>query len=266
MIILLGIIQGIAEFLPISSTAHLILFPYFFNYSDPGLSFDIMLHLGTLLAILVCFWQEWWGVIYGFLRIIKNRRVKDIKDKQIFYIAIGSVPAAVLGFIFNDYASTYLRQPILIALMLVIFGIILYLTDTYSKHTKTRLNLHWQQALIIGFGQALAIIPGVSRSGATISAGRLLGLEREEATKFSFMLSAPIIFGAVMSYIANQRFGIFDANSIVGLTVSFVTAMVAIKWILGYLKTADFTLFIWYRFILAGIIVIIFILKNNYLV
>ncbi|PIX31124.1 UDP-diphosphatase, partial [Candidatus Berkelbacteria bacterium CG_4_8_14_3_um_filter_33_6] len=133
-------------------------------------------------------------------------------------------------------------------------------------HTKTRLNLHWQQALIIGFGQALAIIPGVSRSGATISAGRLLGLEREEATKFSFMLSAPIIFGAVMSYIANQRFGIFDANSIVGLTVSFVTAMVAIKWILGYLKTADFTLFIWYRFILAGIIVIIYILKNNYLV
>ncbi len=263
MIILLGIIQGIAEFLPISSTAHLVLVPYFFNYTDPGLSFDIMLHFGTLLAILIFFWKDWWGVLYGLLRILKNRRVKDIKDKQIFYIAIATLPASVLGYIFDNFVTTYFRQPLIIASMLVSFGVVLYLSDKYSKQTKTRLNLHWQQALIIGFGQALAIIPGVSRSGATISAGRLLGLNREEATRFSFMLSAPIIFGASLSHIVSQGFGIFNTNSIIGLTVSLLTAIVAIKWILNYLKKADFTIFIWYRFILAITIVIVYMIKQK---
>ncbi|TSC93580.1 MAG: undecaprenyl-diphosphatase [Candidatus Berkelbacteria bacterium Licking1014_85] len=256
--ILLGIIQGIAEFLPISSTAHLILAPYFFNFPDPGLSFDIMLHLGTLLAIIVFFWRDWFKIFYGFLRIVKNRRVKHIVDKQIFYLACATIPAAILGYALDDWADTIFRKPLIIAIMLFVFAIILYISDKYSDSTKTRLNLHWQQALIIGCAQAFAIIPGVSRSGATISAGRFLGLSRTEASKFSFLLSAPIILGAALGHLKNNGFSnLLTINTLMGFLASFIFATFAIKWLLGYVNKHSFGLFVWYRIILAGIILIL---------
>src|SRR4030042_4949683 len=198
---ILGIIQGSTEFWPISSTAHLAIFPWFFAWQDPGLAFDVALHLGTLIAIIVFFWRDWFSILRPENRIL------------LWFILVGTIPGAIAGYFLNSYAETALRAPVIIAASLIVFAAILYLADQYGKRFDEIRHLSWAKAILIGIAQAIAIIPGVSRSGITISAGLFSGLKRTEAAKYSFMLSAPIMLGAgVFKAGELWNLGIVDGN------------------------------------------------------
>jgi len=245
--ILLGIVQGLTEFLPVSSTAHLILFPWFFGWSGvvDTLTFDIALHTGTLTALLFYFWRDWTALF--------------LKRKKIFgMIVLASIPAGVAGFFLNDVAEKYLRNPFLISMMLVAVGIIMLASEKAKKYKdieKTGLK----DAIIIGIAQAIAIIPGVSRSGITISAGLSRGLKREESARFSFLLSTPIIAGATMLHLKK----LFSAQEnydlqlfALGLITSSLTGFLTIKFLLNFLKKYPLHVFVFYRFLLAIVIII----------
>jgi len=251
-----GLVQGITEFLPISSTAHLILLPYFFHWQDPGLTFDIFLHLGTLIAIIIFFAKDWVG-------IFKN------KHKLLGLIVVACIPAAILGYIFEGKIETSLRSPLLIAGTLAAFGLVIYLVDSLMKHTQKLKDMNYLQSILIGFGQSLALIPGISRSGATMTAGIALGFKRKTAAKFSFLIATPIMLGATIFKAKDlasipvtnwfNGFGIIAA--VAGFIVALISGYLAIKYLLKYLERGSFTPFVIYRIILAIIIVIVYILK-----
>lgn len=244
--IILGIVQGITEFFPVSSTAHLILFPWFFNWNGEvdTLTFDIALHAGTLIALFVCFWRDWIDMVFK-------------KQKQLIIILFGSVPAGIAGLFLNEYAKTVLREPLIICIMLVSVGILMLISEKSNQHKRLE-TIGIKDALAIGIAQAVAIIPGVSRSGITISAGLFRGLERESSARFSFLLSTPIIAGASMLHFKefledskNYNIELFA----VGLIVSAVTGFIAIKFLLNFLKRYPLNLFVYYRFLLSVIII-----------
>jgi undecaprenyl-diphosphatase len=250
--IVLGIVQGFTEFLPVSSTAHLILFPWFFNWSGEvnTLTFDIALHAGTLLALLLCFWRDWMDLI--------------LRKQRIFLlIVVASIPAGIAGFFLNDLAEHTLRSPLLISVMLVVVGFVMLITDKAYKYRNIQ-NTNMGDAITIGIAQAIAIIPGVSRSGITISAGLFRGFEREASARFSFLLSTPIIAGATVLHFRkaiNQ--GSHDLQLFaVGLITSFVTGFIAIKFLLHFLRRHPLDLFVYYRFILAVVIIATIWLKG----
>lgn len=263
--IILGIVQGIGEFLPISSSAHLIFFRDILGIgsgmSDSvALTFDVALHLGTLLAIILFFFND-------FITIIKEGFTKGLttsNGKLMWYIVIATIPAALAGFLFEDIVDGFFRKSyVLIALALIIMGIIIYAVDYYFKRDKKLESLSFKDIILIGLGQSLALIPGFSRSGTTIAVARSRGLEREDAAKFSFYLSVPIVLGAVvLMFLKNDVTSLLASDLhifITGILVSFVTGLICIKFLLQYLKTNDFKIFMWYRillglFILATII------------
>ncbi len=246
-ILILGLVQGLTEFLPISSTAHLILLPWFFRFPDPGLIFDIALHLGTLLAIVIYFWREW-------REIIMTRR------PLLIFILIATIPGIIFGGLLESKAETIFRAPLLLAVTLAVFGLILWLVDKKIGHLGDLGNLDKKKALFIGLWQALAIIPGVSRSGATMTAGLLVGLKREAAVKFSFLLSAPIIFGSVSvgfyKLVSRGGESIGAWSFIIGTFASFMAGLLAINFLLNFVKTRSFLPFVIYRLILAAAIIV----------
>jgi undecaprenyl-diphosphatase len=250
---ILGIVQGLTEFWPISSTAHLAIFPWFLHWHDPGLAFDSALHIGTLFAIIIFFWTDWISIFRP-----ENRRI-------LWFIIIGTIPAIIAGYFLSNYAETVLRAPAIIAVMLVSFGIVLYLADQYGKRFDEIQHLSWAKAIGIGLAQAIAIIPGVSRSGVTISAGLFSGLERRQAAKYSFMLSAPAILGAGI-FSAKDLFlrGLIDSGWVaisVGFITSLIAGFLAIRFLLRFLETRGFGIFIWYRFVLAIAIILLAIYR-----
>ncbi|MCX6811207.1 MAG: undecaprenyl-diphosphate phosphatase [Candidatus Berkelbacteria bacterium] len=252
-----GLVQGIAEFLPISSTAHLILIPYFFHWKDPGLSFDVFLHLGTLIAIIYFFAKDWFGIF------------KEKKYKLLALIIIACIPAAILGYAFESKIEISLRSPLLIASTLAIFGLIIYLVDRLIKHTQKLKNMNYWQSILIGLGQSLALIPGISRSGATMTAGIALGFKRRTAAKFSFLIATPIMLGATIfrakdlsSLPINDWFNGFSLfAAIIGFLAALISGYLSIKYLLKYLSHGSFTPFVIYRIVLAIIIIIFYILK-----
>ncbi len=250
--IVLGIVQGFTEFLPVSSTAHLILFPWFFNWSGEvnTLTFDIALHAGTLLALLLCFWKDWIDLI--------------LRKQRIFLlIVVASIPAGIAGFFLNDLAEHTLRSPLLISLMLIVVGVVMLIAEKAYKYKNVE-NTGLVDAVIIGIAQAIAIIPGVSRSGITISAALFSGFEREAAARFSFLLSTPIIAGAAVLHFRKAiAQGSHDLQLFaVGLITSFVTGFIAIKFLLHFLRRHPLNLFAYYRFILAVVIIAAIWLKG----
>ena len=262
-VIILGFIQGIAEFLPISSSAHLIIFRDLFGIgsnigSDIAMSFDIALHFGTLLAIGIFFFKD-------FITMIKNgftKGIHDDKGKIMWYIIVATIPAAIMGVLFEDVIENAIRSNfILIALALIVMGIIIYAVDKHFKTQKEIKDLTLKDAFLIGCSQVFALIPGFSRSGTTIAAGRVLNLKREDAAKFSFYLSAPVVLGAVVLDLKDSFSAILDNISIfaVGILVSFIVGILCIKFLMKYLKKHDFNVFMWYRLAL-GILVIIWTL------
>ena len=259
--IILGIVQGIGEFLPISSSAHLILIPYLFNWGEHSLAFDVALHFGTLLAVLVVFFRDWWNLLVGvFDKVTKGKDSFD--NKMFWYLIIATIPGAVCGFLFNDVIEEKLRTMIwLIAILLAVMGVLIFLVDKWAdNHYRIETDfkyISFKQAVIIGLSQALAIIPGFSRSGTTILAARLMGLTKTAATKFTFLLSVPIIFGATILKIPKLTFN-FDV--LIGVGVSFVVGLIAIKFLLNYVKKHDFSVFAIYRIVFAIIILIKYLL------
>ena len=272
-VIILAIIQGIAEFLPISSSAHLIIFRDLFgigasmfsstagNVSDFALAFDIALHFGTLLAILLYFFKDFWKMlINGFS---KNKR-NTYEGRMLWYIVASTIPAAVVGLLLEEKIEEYIRGNfIIIAVCLIVMGILIFLSDKYSKSDKDMDKITLSDALTIGCSQVFALIPGFSRSGTTIAMSRFLNINKEDAAKFSFYLSAPVVGGAVvLSLLDSSTYSLILANLgvfITGIVVSFISGLLCIKFLLKYLKSHDFKIFMWYRVIL-GIIVIIYTL------
>jgi len=249
---ILGLVQGLGEFLPISSSAHLVLFPWLFRWTDPGLTFDIALHLGTLVAVVIYFWRDWLRLtVHG----LTKARSRD--GKLFWYLAAASVPGALAGLLLEHAAETFFRNPILIAVMLIAMGLVLYWADRKGARKTGVEGITFGTSLLIGLSQALAIIPGVSRSGVTMTAGLLLGLTREGAARFSFLLSAPIIFGAALVklplIIADPS--VITTDFMVGMLVACISGIASIGFLLRYVQTKDFLPFVWYRFALGAAVI-----------
>ena len=254
--IILGILQGIGEFLPISSSAHLILIPYLFGWSESSMAFDIALHFGTLLAVLAIYFKDWWNLFIGALTDFRDKK-KTTNGRMFWYLVAATIPAAVIGLLLDDIIESFFRGQIwLIALFLALMGIFIYLGDRWaSKNYKGREvsfdNITLKQAFLVGCFQAFAVFPGFSRSGTTILAGRLMGLSKEAITKFTFLLSVPIIAGAA---ILKLRDLVFTPDVIIGIFTSFIVGIISIKFLLSYIKKHDFSIFAIYRVVIAIII------------
>ncbi|MBM4317478.1 MAG: undecaprenyl-diphosphate phosphatase [Deltaproteobacteria bacterium] len=259
--IVLGILQGLTEFIPVSSSAHLVLFPWFFKWQDPGLAFDVFLHLGTLLALLVYFFRELWLITAGGLASILERRIGFEPHRQLFWmLGVGSIPAAVAGVLFNHLAEEFFRAPLLIATMLALVGFVILWVDGHYPSLKRIEEMGYGYAFLIGIAQAFAIIPGVSRSGATMAMSRRLGFSREAAARFSFLLCIPIICGAVVMKVPdliNQVGAEMSWNYVLcGFGASFFFGLISIHFMLSYLRYADLAIFTWYRLFLAiGVVI-----------
>jgi undecaprenyl-diphosphatase len=255
----LGALQGITEVLPISSSAHLVLAPWFFEIKDQGLAFDVALHFGSVIAIIIAFRSEWANLIKKGLSLFKqNLKPKDHDQKMIYFLLLATIPGALAGYSFEEIAETTLRSEYIIIFTLVLYGCLLIYADTVGKKEKDFDKISLKDALVVGFAQALAIIPGTSRSGVTITAGLFRGLKKETAAKFSFMLSAPIILGASLVKIPSiPTSDLLSTFFWAGVISSFVFTLLAIKFILGYVKKRSYRIFAYYRFALAALILIL---------
>ena len=261
--IILGIVQGIAEFLPISSSAHLIIFRDVFGIgkgmgSDLALCFDLALHLGTLLAIAVFFFKDFLNMVVKGV----TKGVKDSDGKLFFQIIVATIPAAIVGVLFEDVIENAIRTNYyLIAIALIVMGIIIYIIDKKSKQEKRVKELSFKDAFLIGCSQVFALIPGFSRSGTTIACARALKLNREDAAKFSFYLSAPVVLGAcLLQLVKGEAIALITSNVaifLVGIIIAFITGIICIKFLLQYLKKHDFKVFMIYRILLALLVILL---------
>lgn len=249
--LILGIVQGLGEFLPISSSAHLVLIPWLFGWADHGLTFDVALHVGTLLAVVIYFWHDWLRLLKGAITPGPSR------EKRLFwYLIAATVPGALIGFALENYAETVFRAPLLIGTMLILMGIILYLADRRPQARELE-TMRFSDAMWIGLSQALAIIPGVSRSGSTMTAARLLSLNREDAAKFSFLMSTPIVFGAGVLKLRHLTLDAINLPFVVGVLSSFAVGILSISFLLQYLRRSNFKIFVGYRFLLGLVVIIL---------
>jgi len=261
--IILGVVQGFTEFLPISSSAHLFLVPYIFDWDYQGLGFDVALHWGTLLSVIIIFGKDYWRYARALVgKSLINQATTELGSEKsmAWYLVLGSIPAALAGFFLRSQAETIFRSPWVIVGTLIGFAILLWIADrrlltaNSSPQRGEEGKLTWKKVLFIGIGQALAIVPGVSRSGATITAGLFSRLSRQEATRFAFLLSGSIIFGAGLVTIPDLDN--FSVALIAGFIASAISGFIAIKFLLRYVGSQNFNLFVWYRILFAGIIIL----------
>jgi undecaprenyl-diphosphatase len=252
--IILGLFQGLGEFLPISSSAHLVLVPWLFHWVDPGLTFDIALHIGTLIAVIIYFWKDW-------LRLVtQGFTAPRTTDGRLFwYLVIATVPGAIAGYVLEKKAETIFRAPLLIAFALIIMGAVLYWAESKSAKKDDLNNITLRTSFLIGLSQALAIIPGVSRSGITMTTGLFSGLNREAAARFSFLLSTPIILGAAIIKVPHlvHQSGMINTNFLIGMMVACISGIASIRFLLRYIQTKTFLPFVWYRFAIGALVIII---------
>ena len=257
--IVFGAVQGFTEFLPVSSTAHLILLPWFLGWPDPGLAFDVALHLGTLVALLIYFRADWIALIASAFDFARGR-AKSTDARMAMYIVAATIPGAAAGALFQHTVEDALRAPQLIATMLIGMAVVLIVAERTGRRQKSLDEMSWGDAMTIGVAQAFAIVPGVSRSGSTITAGLFRSLKRDAAARFSFYLSAPIIGGAI----ANSLLHILKSSEnisqlapvIVGIVSSGIIGYLSIAFLMRYLQTHNTFLFIYYR-IALGIVVLL---------
>lgn len=257
----LGLVQGFGEFLPISSSAHLILVPWLFKWPDPGLGFDVALHMGTLVAVVIYFRNDIWLLAKGFWHsLFKSTRdlQNNIYQKLAWLIIIASIPAAIIGKLLESTVEQSLRQPLLIAFDLAVVGVILWAVDRWAKQEKNLDKITKSNALAIGFSQAVAIIPGVSRSGATMITARALKFNRSDAARFSFLMSIPIIFGAGVLKLPEFGQGVTMPELIIGFATAGISGFLSIKYLIRYLGTHSFNIFVIYRLAMAGLILVVY--------
>ena len=249
--IILGVLQGAGEFLPISSSAHLALAPHVFGWPYQGLAYDVMLHLGTLLAVLVYFWRDW-------LRIFTDaiKRPSEKEGRLLWLLAAGSVPAGLAGVFLNDLAETTFRDPLWIGFNLLFFSVFIYLADRKPAQDLDENSFSLKHALLIGAAQSIALMPGASRSGMTIMAALFLGYSRGAAARLSFLLGTPIIFGAALLEARKISPEQLNAAFAYGLTASFIAGLACIGLLMSWLKKRTLTPFIIYRVILGVFILL----------
>ena len=252
----LGIIQGLTEFLPVSSSAHLALAPWLLGWEDPGLAFDVALHFGTLLAVLWYFRMEWLALIKAAFGILTTGRIETPEKRRVVYLIIATIPGAIGGLLLQKQAESAFRSPQLIAIALILMGIILWLVDKAVDQRRVLGEMRWVDALLIGLSQVIALIPGVSRSGSTITTARGLRFDRESAAEFSFLMSMPIIAAAVVleGPKALQEGGLTN-ELMSGVVASAISGWLAISILMRYVSRHSYGIFALYRVIL-GIVVL----------
>jgi len=251
-IIVLALVQGLTEFLPISSSAHLILVPYLTDWPDQGLAFDVAVHVGTLTAVVIYFRKEISKMFFAWLASLKGRHSED--SRLAWGVLIGTIPVGLAGLLFKDVISEHLRTPLVIAVTTIIFGFLLWYADWSGKRSRDEHSLSWKDIIVIGCAQAIALIPGTSRSGITITAGLMLGLTAPAAARFSFLLSIPVIvLAGGMETLDYLEFASIDDmnNLIVGALISAVSAYLCIHYFLMLLERAGMTPFVIYRLVLG---------------
>jgi len=248
----LGVLQGLAEFLPISSSAHLSLAPWIFGWPAPGLAFDVSLHVGTLAAVLWFFQEEWTRLVRGGFEIIRARKVQTEAQRRAVFLVIATIPGGIAGILLNKFAETIFRTPALTGAALIIMGVVLWAIDKLAPSARPIETMRWQDALVFGLAQVVALVPGVSRSGSTIAAGRALGFSRESAAVFSFLMSMPITAAAAAVKVPEAiRESGLGAPLLVGIVASAVSGWLAISVLLKYVSRHSFGVFAWYRLALG---------------
>lgn len=256
----MGILQGATEFLPISSSGHLVLAQIFFNIEEVGLAFDVSLHLGTLLAVIIYFRNDFIQMGLAFVKFDRENEEQQNLRKLAYYICFATVPAVLAALVLGDAAETVFRKSWVVAITLTVGGLLILWAERAGKHTRDFWSVTLKDAMTVGFAQALAIIPGVSRSGITMTAGLFVGLNRQSVARFSFLLSAPIILGAgvyEMPKIIEQ--GLSDGNTtyfLAGFVSSAISGYLVIAFLLNFIRTRTFDIFAYYRFALAALVVI----------
>lgn len=259
--IILGIVQGLTEFLPISSSAHLRIVPAFAGWDDPGVAFTAVVQIGTMAAVLLYFRRDLWNMARAFLRTLGGDRVlwrtSDVDGRLGWFIVLGTIPISIAGFTLQNVIEDEFRSLQLIAVVMILFSGVLFVADMRGRQQREASDLTLKDGLLVGCAQALALVPGVSRSGATISAGLLLGLTREAATRYSFLLSVPAV---VLSGLFELRKVSGDelpiGPTIVATVCAFVSGYLAIAWLLRYVRSHNFAIFVSYR-VLLGVGVLI---------
>lgn len=253
--ILLGLVQGLGEFLPISSSAHLVVMPWFIQFEDPGLAFDVALHLGTLFAVVGFFWKDWWGIATGSFKYLVKRDAQNFKNFYLLgALVLATIPAAVAGVLLDEWAETTLRTPPLVACNMILLGALLLYVDRHRANGITISQMTMKIAIIIGLAQCLALLPGVSRSGVTITAALMLGMDRSESARFSFLMSTPIIFGACLFKYKYFLEALTDPKAILGITVAGVVGFLSIKYLLKLVQNYSFAIFSYYRFVFGAVV------------
>ncbi len=249
--IILGIVQGLTEVLPISSSAHLSLIPWFLKWDYQGLSFDVALHVGTALALLLYFFKDWVGMLRSAFSKTEERR-----SNMLWYIAFATIPGAVAGLILEEKSETVFRSPWAIASALAVFAVILWLADHFGRRNKDIREMNFKSAVMIGFAQAIAIIPGVSRSGITMTAALIKGFNREAAARFSFLLATPIIAAAGVLKIPKLHAADFNTAFWLGIASSMISGFIGIHFLLHFVKKASLNIFVWYRIAVSAVIIL----------
>jgi undecaprenyl-diphosphatase len=259
-IIVLALVQGLTEFLPISSSAHLILVPYLTDWPDQGLAFDVAVHVGTLTAVVIYFRKEISKMFFAWLASLKGRHSED--SRLAWGVLIGTIPVGLAGLLFKDVISEHLRTPLVIAVTTIIFGFLLWYADWSGKRSRDEHSLSWKDIIVIGCAQAIALIPGTSRSGITITAGLMLGLTAPAAARFSFLLSIPVIVlaGGVETLDYLEFASIDDKNDlVVGALISAVSAYLCIHYFLMLLERVGMTPFVIYRLVLGIVLLSLYL-------
>jgi undecaprenyl-diphosphatase len=255
--LILGAVQGLTEFLPVSSSAHLVLFPWLFAWEDPGLAFDVALHLGSLLALLVYYWRQWVAMGLSVVRPDPAAR------RLLMLLIVASIPGAIIGLLLEKQAETVFRSPILIACTLGLMGVVLWAADVMGRNVKKMEQLTLGNAILIGLSQALAIITGVSRSGSTITVGRILGVARQDAANFSFLMATPIIAGAGLHEMPKIMHGGISAVVVAGFVSSALFSLIAIAALVKFVRTRTYQPFAWYRIAFAVLVAVVYLSRRG---
>lgn len=264
--LVMGVVQGLTEFLPISSSGHLILVPWLLGWDEPfitSLAFSVMLHMGTLAALLAYFARDWVRLIGAGLASLRDRRIGDDPTRRLAWVlVVATVPAGLAGVLLGDAIESVARRPAIVALALVVGAAILWYADQVGRHERDADSIGWGAAFAIGIAQAIALVPGISRSGITISAGLLLGITREAAARFSFLLAAPTIAGAglfeVYRLVRGEAGAVPDtAILVVGVLASLVTGVLTIHGLLEWFRRRGVGVFVAYRIALAALVVVV---------
>lgn len=248
-IIVLALLQGLTELLPISSSAHLILVPVITGWPDQGLMVDASLHLGTFCAIALYFWRDCLAMLMGLLNLLRGKVTPGAK--LMGFVVIATIPALICGILIKDYAETALRSVVIVGWTATFFGILLFIADRWGVRLKKVEHMTWQAALIVGLAQCLALIPGTSRSGITMTAGRAMGFERRDAARFSFLVSLPITLGAgllgVYEISKGADGGAHLHDAAFAASGAFLASLATVAFLMNWLRTASFTPFVVYR-------------------